>query len=153
MLGLTKATDYAILALGYLDEQPDEAVVSTKEIAEAYSIPAELLAKVLQRLSKQGLVRAHQGRGGGYSLSARIEAISVTEVVEAVEGPIAIAACLKEGGEELCEQYRHCTIKSPVEHIQELVVHLFGEISVANITTGAGLSPPRTNLTDIDVRT
>lgn len=152
MLGLTKATDYAILALGYLDEQPEEAVVSTKEIAEAYAIPAELLAKVLQRLSKQGLVQAHQGRGGGYSLSARTDAISVTEVVEAVEGPIAIAACLKEGGEELCEQYNHCTIKSPVEHIQELVVRLFGDISVANITTGAGLNPPKQSLTNISMK-
>ena len=142
MLCLTKATDYAILALSYLDVQPEEAVVSTKEIAENYSIPAELLAKVLQKLSKDGLVTAHQGRGGGYSLGRSTETVSVTEVVEAVEGPIAIAACLKEGGEVLCDQFNHCTIRSPVEHIQDMVVDLFSTITVAQITAGAKSDQP-----------
>jgi Rrf2 family protein len=137
MLCLTKATDYAILALSYLDAQPEEAVVSTKEIAENYAIPSELLAKVLQRLSKDGLVKAHQGRGGGYSLGRSTDLVSVTAVVEAVEGPIAITACLKEGGEVLCDQFSHCTIRSPVEHIQDLVVDLFSTVTVAQITSGA----------------
>lgn len=137
MLCLTKATDYAILALSYLDARPEAAVVSTKEIAENYAIPAELLAKVLQRLSRHGLVTAHQGRGGGYSLARTTDSVSVTEVVEAVEGPIAIAACLKEGGEVLCDQFNHCTIRSPVAHIQDMVVALFSTITVAQITAGA----------------
>ena len=137
MLCLTKATDYAILALSYLEERPDEEVVSTKEIAENYAIPVELLAKVLQRLSKCGVVTAHQGRGGGYSLARPTEEISITEVVEAVEGPIAIAACLKEGGEVLCDQFNHCTIRSPVGQIQELVINLFSTITVAQVTSGA----------------
>ena len=136
MLSLTKATDYAILALSYLDSRPEEGtVVSTREIAEAHAIPPELLAKVLQRLSKQGLVRAHQGRGGGYSLGRHTDQISVTEVVEAVEGPIVLACCLREGGKDLCEQYSHCTIRSPVETIQEMVINLFGTITVAGITS------------------
>ena len=145
MLSLTKATDYAILALAYLDGVPPEAVASTKEIAEHYTIPVELLAKVLQRLGKQGLVSAHQGRGGGYSLARPISSISITEVVEAVEGPIAIACCLKEGGQERCDQYDHCPIKSPVEQIQALVLGLFGTITVAHLLAGerieAGLLP------------
>ena len=136
MLCLTKATDYAILALSYLEGLPEEKVVSTKEIAENYAIPVELLAKVLQRLSKCGLVTAHQGRGGGYSLARPTEEISITEVVEAVEGPIAIAACLKEGGGVLCDQFNHCTIRSPVERIQELVISLFSTITVAQVTSG-----------------
>jgi Rrf2 family protein len=137
MLCLTKATDYAILALAYLDDKPEETVVSTKEIAENFAIPVELLAKVLQRLSRSGLVSAHQGRGGGYSLARTTESVSVTEVVEAVEGPIAIAACLKDGGEILCDQFNHCTIRSPVGHIQDLVVNLFSTITVSQITSGA----------------
>jgi Rrf2 family protein len=136
MLSLTKATDYAILALAYLDAAPPDSVVSTKEIAEHYTIPTELLAKVLQRLGKQGLVSAHQGRGGGYSLARPTRSIPITEVVEAVEGPIAIAPCLKEGGEGRCEQYEHCTIKCPVEQIQELVLGLFGTITVAQLISG-----------------
>jgi Rrf2 family protein len=136
MLSLTKATDYAILALAYLDEVPRDSVVSTKEIAEHFAIPAELLAKVLQRLGKQGLVNAHQGRGGGYSLARPTDSIPITEVVEAVEGPIAIACCLKEGGQGRCDQYDHCTIKSPVEQIQEMVLNLFRTITVARLISG-----------------
>jgi len=137
MLCLTKATDYAILALSYLEERPADDVVSTRDIAQNYAIPTELLAKVLQRLSKCDLVTAHQGRGGGYSLARPTGAISITEVVEAVEGPIAIAACLKEGGGVLCDQYNHCTIRSPVSQIQDLVVNLFSTISVAYVTSNA----------------
>lgn len=139
MLAITKATGYAILALGYLDGHEDGAVVSAKEISEVFCIPNELLAKVLQRLSRHGLLTAHQGRGGGYSLSSDPGKVSIETVVEAVEGPISIAVCLKEGGEELCDQWDNCTIKSPVGHIQDRLAQLFSSITVREITSGVDL--------------
>ncbi len=146
MLALTKATGYAILALGYLECRETGTVASTREISEQFNIPGELLAKVLQRLSRQGLLRAHQGRGGGYSLSRSTEAISVGEVVEAVEGPIAITVCLKDGGEELCDLFENCTIRSPVGHIQEKMKELFASISIADIASGIEFCPRSRNL-------
>lgn len=146
MLALTKATGYAILALGYLDCYEEGAIVSTKEISETFSIPNELLAKVLQRLSRKDLLTAHQGRGGGYSLSCEIDRVSVEEVVVAVEGPITLAVCLKEGGSELCDQWDNCTIKSPVGHVQDRLVQLFSSITVAEITKGVSLCPEKCNI-------
>ncbi len=141
MLALTKATGYAILALGYLECQGSEQVISTREIAERFAIPGELLAKVLQRLSRQGLLEAHQGRGGGYSLARSTEDISVGEVIEAVEGPIAIAVCLKDGGRDLCELFENCTIRSPVGHIQSKLTELFDSIMIADIASGIQFPP------------
>jgi len=141
MLALTKATGYAILALGCLDCQEEKSVVSTREISEGFDIPGELLAKVLQRLSRQGILKAHQGRGGGYSLERPITEISVGEVVEAVEGPIAIAVCLKDGGQELCDLFENCTIRTPVGHIQQKLTELFASIMISDIASGIDLCP------------
>ncbi len=146
MLTLTKASGYGILALGYLSGKPDNTVVSTREISEVFSLPSELLAKVLQRLSKQGLLKAHQGRGGGYSLARLTDDISVAEVVEVIEGPITVAVCLKEGGAEHCDQFEYCTIKSPIEEVQQQLIELFRTITVAQITQGALECPEKTYL-------
>ena len=69
MLRLTKKADYGLMALKYLAEHPETPSVSAKDIADTYGIPAQLLAKVLQRLAKVGLLRSHAGMNGGYALS------------------------------------------------------------------------------------
>ena len=75
MLKLTKKADYGLMALKYLAERPDTAALSAKDIADAYGIPAQLLAKILQQLTKSGLLKSHAGMNGGYALSkpARID--------------------------------------------------------------------------------
>ena len=143
MLALTKATGYGILSLGYLDSLDDQTIVSTKEISEVFTIPNELLAKVLQRLTRAGFLKAHQGRGGGYSINCNTTEVSVADVVEAVEGPISIATCLRKGGKELCDQWDTCTIKTPVSIIQDRLAQLFSSITVREITSGVDLCPAR----------
>jgi len=69
MLRLTKKADYGLMALKYLAEHPETPSVSAKDIADTYGIPAQLLAKVLQRLAKVGLLKSHAGMNGGYALS------------------------------------------------------------------------------------
>src|SRR5258708_37389659 len=65
MLKLTKKADYGLMALKYLAEHPETPAQSAKDIADAYGIPAQLLAKILQRLTKTGLLRSHAGMNGG----------------------------------------------------------------------------------------
>ncbi len=146
MLTLTKASGYGILALGYLDNKPEGTVVSTKEISEVFGMPSELLAKVLQRLSKTGLLKAHQGRGGGYSLARPIGSISVTDVIEAIEGPIVVSVCIKGRSDEHCEKFEFCEIKSPVEQVQNRLIELFNSISVDQITEDILDCPEKTYL-------
>src|SRR5271167_259927 len=65
MLKLTKKADYGLMALKYLAEHPEKPAVSAKDVADAYGIPAQLLAKILQLLTKHGLLRSHAGMNGG----------------------------------------------------------------------------------------
>ena len=69
MLRLSKKADYALMAMKHLAIRPDAASASAREIAEQYDIPIELMAKVLQRLARRGLLTSHQGTRGGYRLA------------------------------------------------------------------------------------
>ena len=99
MLSLSKKTDYALLALCYLTQSGTDRAVNTKEIAEQYDIPLELLAKILQKLAKYKLVTSIAGPTGGYRLARTPEAISIGAVIEAIDGPPAIVHCMKQEGD------------------------------------------------------
>jgi Rrf2 family nitric oxide-sensitive transcriptional repressor len=97
MLRLNLSTDYALRTLLLLATRPEESV-SAREVAEFYSISADHVAKVAQHLAHAGLVRAGRGRGGGLRLGRPPEAITVGEVVELFEGPVALLECVSRKG-------------------------------------------------------
>ena len=72
---------------------------SAREIAEQYDIPIELLAKVLQRLVRRGLLASHQGTRGGYQLARPAAQISVADVIQAIDGPVTVTACSTDEGQ------------------------------------------------------
>ena len=81
MLKLTKKADYGLMALKYLAEHPETPALSAKDVADAYGIPAQLLAKILQQLTKSGLLRSTAGMNGGYALAREARTISAYEVI------------------------------------------------------------------------
>jgi len=130
VLKLTKKTDYALMALlhmGFMTRQP---LVNAKEIAETYHIPVEMMAKILQTLSRGGVIISENGPKGGYALSRAPERISVAEVITAIEGPIGITDCMTSAT-ATCMQADTCTIRTPVEHIQQRISTLLEGMSVA----------------------
>ena len=120
MLRLSKKADYALIAMKHLALRPDQAASSAREIAEQYDIPVELMAKVLQRLAREGLLASHQGTRGGYHLSRSPSAISVADVIQAVDGPLTVTACSTE--EENCDQYSKCSVRDPLWKIKERIL-------------------------------
>jgi Rrf2 family protein len=136
LLSMTKRADYALLALSHLalsaSENPDR-LINTKEIAEQYEIPVELLAKILQILAKNGLVASHPGPSGGYRLLRDAARISVGEVVAIVDGPLSLVHC-SVGHETACKQYNRCTIRSPLATIEARVKSLLDNISLAELS-------------------
>ena len=132
MLSLSKKTDYALLALSYLTETGSGRAANTREIAEKYDIPVELLAKVLQRLARAGLVTSTAGPTGGYRLAKTPESISVGAVIQIVDGTPAIAQCFRADGHG-CEQLDKCTIRTPLERINARIVQMLDLISLAEI--------------------
>jgi len=133
MLKFSKKTDYGLMAIGYLAEHEGERLVTTKAIADQCHIPLELLAKILQKLAKNGLIQSHSGSHGGYSLAKALSRITVGEVMEAIEGPFAIAACYREHGENGCEQLSHCTIRGPLGQVQADIAALLSRMTLNDI--------------------
>jgi Rrf2 family protein len=128
MLRLTKKADYGLMALKYLAEHPDTPSVSAKDIAETYGIPPQLLAKVLQRLTKVGLLRSHSGVNGGYSLTKSPRNISAFEVIHAIDGPLFITSCTK--GAKSCELEANCTVKEPLARVNDSIAGVLRSISI-----------------------
>src|SRR5215831_20787359 len=110
MLRLSKKADYALIAMKHLAVRGDRASSSAREIAELYSIPIELLAKVLQRLVRGGLLVSQQGTRGGYQLARVPSQVSVADVIQAIDGPVTVTACSTDEGQQ-CEQYSKCNVR------------------------------------------
>ncbi len=96
MLRITKLTDYAVLVLSDMVETDGEAHAA-RDVAVSTRIPQPTVSKVLKVLARAGLVESERGKNGGYRLARPAEAISVAEIVDAVEGPIAVTECSDTG--------------------------------------------------------
>jgi Rrf2 family protein len=144
MLRLSKKADYALIAMKHLALSRDGAVsVSAREIAEQYDIPIELMAKVLQRLVRSGLLVSTQGTRGGYTLRLPAASISVSDVIQAIDGPFSVTACSTENIG--CEQYSKCSVRDPLWQIRERIAAALATVSVAELAAdqikGDGLRP------------
>ncbi len=135
MLRLTKKADYGLMALKYLAEHRDRPSLSAKDISEAYGIPPQLLAKILQRLTKVGLLRSHAGINGGYSLSRDADAITAFEVIHAIDGPLFITSCggPTTGSTRSCDLLESCTIKEPLSKVNDSISDLLKAIRIADL--------------------
>jgi Rrf2 family protein len=134
MLRLSKKADYALMAVRHLALQSGPPSTSAREIAEQYDIPLELMAKVLQRLVRAGLLISTQGTRGGYTLSRPSSVISVADVIQAIDGPFTVTACSSEKHD--CEQYSKCSIRDPLWQIRERIAETLGTVSMAEMAAG-----------------
>ena len=137
MLRLSKKADYALIAMKHLATRSDLASASAREIAEQYDIPIELMAKVLQRLARRGLLTSHQGTRGGYRLSRAASAISVADIIQAIDGPLTVTACSTDA--ENCGQYSKCSVRDPLWRIKDRIVHALTTCSLQEISIDAGV--------------
>jgi Rrf2 family protein len=131
MLKLTKKADYGLMALKYLAEHPEMPALSAKDVADAYGIPAQLLAKILQSLTKSGLLRSHAGMNGGYALARDARVISAYEVILAIDGPFFITSCTK--GAKNCDLTPSCTIKEPLARVNDTIAGVLKSISIQDL--------------------
>lgn len=107
---LNQATDYAFRAMLYLSSLASGTVVNTQALAEKEAIPQRFLLKIMRYLHKAGLIRSHRGAEGGFVLARPAGEISLLDIIEAMEGPVAIHRCLAD--RQACN--KHCTSECPV---------------------------------------
>jgi Rrf2 family protein len=149
VLKLTKKADYGLIALKHLAVNASQGVASAKEIAECYHIPLPLLAKVLQKLNKSGLLKSEQGTNGGYRLGRDARQISTLDAIRTIDGPIILTHCFTDHGG--CNQSDTCTVREPLRKVHEGILHLLGGISIwdlaqdeipAQVVCGPAAPPP-----------
>jgi FeS assembly SUF system regulator len=102
---LSSMADYAVVTMAAAARRCGSARISAGQLAGETGLPAPTVQKLVSRLTAAGLLRASRGAGGGLKLARPAAAITLADIVEAVEGPIALTACVEHG--------RHdCTLES-----------------------------------------
>src|SRR5215831_11164318 len=138
MVKLSKKTDYALIAMNHLASDPRRRAASAREIAERYDIPVELMAKVLTRLVRSGLLVSHHGVHGGYELARPPAMTSVAAVLEAIDGPLTMTACTH--GDALCDQFSKCNVRDPLRRVKDRIAAILAQCSISEMTDDADLS-------------
>src|SRR5579863_7211375 len=130
MLKLTKKADYGLIALRHLASVPG-ATASAKDMADAYHLPVPLLAKVLQQLTRAGILRSVAGTNGGYKLARDANRISALEVVRAIDGPVILTHCFTEHA--TCDQSQSCTVREPLRRVHEAILELLNKFTITDL--------------------
>jgi FeS assembly SUF system regulator len=132
MLKLSKLTDYAVVVLLRLSDaaEPTDAVQTTPGIAAATGVPEPTVAKVLKALAAAGLVASQRGARGGYRLVRPLGAIPIASVISAIDGPIALTACV-DGGGASCDVQSLCAVKGRWDLVNDAIRQALGAITLA----------------------
>ena len=131
MIRMTRLTDYGIVLLAHFARRPAREVRSAREIAVASHLPLPTVSKVLKLLARKGLLAAHRGVNGGFMLSRPAEEISISEIITALERPIAITECNESSG--LCDLEERCPSRSTWKRVNQVVKDALGHITLAEI--------------------
>ena len=132
MFKLSKKADYGLIAMKHLANHRQEHACSASEIAVEYGISATLMAKVLQKLAKQGLVAAKHGSTGGYQLARQADKISALEVLTAIDGPVLITSCVTSHGN--CDATERCSVKEPLQRVNESILNVLSMVTIAQLS-------------------
>jgi FeS assembly SUF system regulator len=134
VLKLGRMIDYGVVILSQMAHHRDD-LVTAPELAEATGLPAPTVSKILKSLAHSDLVTSHRGVHGGYTLSRSPEAISVAAILEALEGPVALTACV-EGSDDHCNVARLCPIRGGWEKVNHAIRQALDAVSLADLVYG-----------------
>jgi FeS assembly SUF system regulator len=134
MLRLSKLTDYGTVVMTHL-ARTGASILNATEIADQVHIAAPTVSKILKALAREGLVVSQRGVKGGYALARPPEEISVAEMVQALEGPIALTECNTETG--LCSQEPCCSIRDNWQRINRVVREALDRVTLADMARPA----------------
>jgi FeS assembly SUF system regulator len=132
MIRMTRLTDYAIMLLTYIAQDPELSVRSTRDLAVAAHLPLPTVSKVLKVLAHEGILVAHRGVKGGFSLARSPATISIAEIISALEGPIALTTCSVHGFDR-CQLERRCPVGSNWQRINQAVQTALDNITLAEM--------------------
>ncbi len=142
MLRLSKFTDYAVVVLTRLEEAEEGGVLTAPGLAGATGLGAPTVAKVLKILSHAGLVESRRGASGGYRLTRPLAEMPLTEVIAAIDGPIALTACV-DNSFGVCDAEATCPVRGRWDAVNDAIRRALSGISIADLAgTPAAMPHP-----------
>lgn len=136
MLSLTKKTEYALIALSYLAERPNQTI-SAREIAGNFGMPSALVMNILKTLHHAELLSSTRGTKGGYRLTADLTKISVHQLIGVLEGPIRLVECALDSKPGEARQCRigpdACPIQSHVHGLHAQMVKFLSDVKLTDV--------------------
>jgi Rrf2 family protein len=145
MLRISKKADYAVFLLGCIVRQgaypggtAPEAVVSAHEVARQAGLNKSVVANLLKVFARDGLLESVRGLKGGYRLARAPDAVSLREILQAIEGPFTLVDCLRQehgapADDHRCSLVAFCPTKHPMRNVHERIARLLGEITLAEM--------------------
>jgi Rrf2 family protein len=131
LMQIPRRVDYGLRAVIYLSGQDCDKCCSIAEIAQQQGIPRKFLEKIIQDLVRGGLIKSKRGSCGGYALARAPEEISFSDVIEAIDGPIAVNTCLDE--HLGCDQMPRCTMIGVWSEVQQKINAVLCGTSIAGL--------------------
>jgi FeS assembly SUF system regulator len=130
MLRISKLTDYATVVMTCLAAAGDD-VLSAQQLAERARLEVPTVSKLLKQLANAGLVTSFRGVNGGYRLARAPQAITVAEIVTAMEGPIGMTECSAHSGQ--CGHEAHCGVRVNWQRISQAISTALASVSLADM--------------------
>jgi Rrf2 family protein len=137
MFNVTRKVEYALIGISHIAAQPAGTIVTVREVAEHYNIPAKLLAKVFHELKSARLLRSHQGKNGGYSLAHLPSEVTLAQIVDVIEGQSKVVICFDSEGYQ-CPQHDHCNIVNPMEQLNHRLRKLLESVTLREFIANKG---------------
>jgi Rrf2 family protein len=131
VMQIPRRVDYGLRAAIYLAQQGPEKTCSLAEIAARQDIPRKFLEKIIQGLTHGGLVKSKRGPDGGYMLARPAAEISFRDVIEALEGPVAVNLCMDP--QMSCSHLARCAMVGVWNEIQRRVMDVFAHTTLADL--------------------
>lgn len=136
---ITRRGDYGLTAITYLAQKPAGTLTQIQEIAQHCGLPEAFLAQILRLLVRGKLVNSKKGVGGGFMLARSAAEISFLDVLEALEGPVAVNRC--QNPADLCEQAGRCSMEHVWARAQGALVDVLRESTLADLNCAEGHYP------------
>jgi Rrf2 family protein len=130
---ISRKSDYALRAMVYVAAWDNDKICSINEISDAEKVPREYLAKILKELSLQGFLHSYKGINGGYRLARPRKDITFLNIIEAMQGKIAVNDCIRHANPDGCSRKPGCAMHDFWKAEQQRVTESLGSVNLANL--------------------
>ena len=139
MLKLNRLTDYAVVVLSRLSKQVG-MVQTANEISDGTGLPMPTVSKILKLMAGASLIESHRGVNGGYSLTRSAASIRISEIIEALEGPIALTACV-DGTTDQCTIEGSCPMRGNWNTVNDAIRTALSSVTLADLLDPGEIFP------------